>query len=104
MRQLPHLASLVERHKDDRFALIGVNTDEKKDTYFEGAEKHAVTWRSAWEPDYGLPRAWGIRAYPTTYLLDHEGRVRHVDLRHEQLDAAIAELLAELPDQGRRQR
>ena len=30
--------------------------------------------------------------------------VRHVDLQHEQLDAAIAELLAELPDQGRRQR
>ena len=31
MGEIPHLKALVERHKEDPFAIVGVNTDDDKD-------------------------------------------------------------------------
>lgn len=88
----------MERHKDRPFAIVGVNTDGDKDAYLKKAVEFGLTWRSAWQGSTGgpIPRRWGVRAYPTMYLLDAEHRVRYVNARGAQLDQAVETLLAEL--------
>ncbi len=98
----PHERSLVERLKDEPFALIGVNSDEnfeelKKKEFIE--EK--ITWRSfqnsAATP--AISEQWEVQGWPTLYLLDAEGKIRKKWLgspSEAALDAAIDGLLAEM--------
>jgi len=92
----------VERHKDRPFAIVGVNTDGEKAFYRQQNEEFGVTWRSAWQGSTSgpIPSQWGVRAYPTTFLLDARHRVRFVSPRGEELDRAIEELLEEAEAPG----
>ena len=98
MKEIPHLRTLVERHKNEPFALVGINTDSDRDMYKKRAAEMEVNWRSAWagSPGGDIPTAWNIQYYPSTFVLDAQGTIRHRNLRGEKLDAAVAELLAEL--------
>ena len=97
---IPHERSLVERLKDQPFALIGVNSDADKEYYFAEAEENGVSWRSFWNGPKGtsgpISGKWGVRAWPTIYVLDHEGVIRFRNVRGEQMDAAVDQLLAEM--------
>lgn len=97
MGEIPHQKALVERHKDEPFAIVGVNTDDDKDEYRKKLVEHGVTWRSAWQGSTGgpLPTKWGINSYPTIFVLDAEHVIRHVNARGEELGRVVAELLAE---------
>lgn len=77
------------------FALLGVNTDRDREKLKTQNEEAEITWRSFWDGSTSGPitKAWGVRAFPTMVVIDHEGVVRHRDLRGEELDAAIEELV-----------
>ena len=97
---LPHERSLVERMKDRPFALIGIDTDADDERYREQAAEAKITWRNAMEgsPGGAIPKRWGVRGYPTLYLIDAEGKVREVWLGNpgdEVLDRAVDALVAE---------
>jgi hypothetical protein len=38
---------------------------------------------------------WDVRYYPTIYILDVQGVIRHKDLRGEELEKAVNSLLKE---------
>lgn len=94
---LPHEVALVERLKNKPFALIGINTDDPK-TFAERAPKEKVTWRNVLDGGTGGPlcRAWGVRSFPTIYILDAKGRIRFMNLRDEAMENAVLRLLEEL--------
>jgi hypothetical protein len=97
---IPHERSLVERLKNEPFALIGINSDPDKDYYRSEGKANGVTWRSFWCGEKGthgtIPMTWGVTGWPTIYVLDREGRIRFKNVRGEQMDAAVDELLAEM--------
>jgi hypothetical protein len=97
----PHERSLVERLKNEPFALIGINSDTKLDELKPAMEKERITWRSFWNGPLGtsgpISTAWGVTGWPTIYLIDGEGTIRYINVRKEaELDAAIDTLIAEL--------
>lgn len=97
---IPHEKALVERMKNEPFALIGINTDSDKADYRKQQEKHGVTWRSSWEGSTSgaIPTEWGVSGYPTLYLLDHKGVIRKSWLGgpdEKELDELIEKLVAE---------
>ncbi|MBK7645446.1 MAG: hypothetical protein IPJ19_20805 [Planctomycetes bacterium] len=100
---IPHEKTLVERLKNEPFALIGINTDKDKDFYHQKAKELGVTWRSSWQGSTGgvLPRAWGITSFPTIFVLDAKGVIRYTNVRGEKMDAAVNALLAELKTEKR---
>ena len=100
MGEIPHQRALVERHKDEPFAIVGVNTDDDKDQYKKRLAEYGVTWRSAWQggTDGPIPKSWGINAYPTIFVLDADHVIRHLAARGEQLGRVVDELLAERKD------
>ena len=96
---VPHERSLVKQLADKPFALIGVNSDEDIEVARKSVEDLNINWRSFWNGEKGtlgpIATKWDIYSWPTTYLIDAKGIIRYKNLRDEELDAAIEELMAE---------
>lgn len=110
---LPHEKMLVERLKNEPFALLGINSDGPRDLDKSASPEeirkqtnayckklfaeNGVTWRNAIDLDTSGAWAskWNVSGWPTIYILDVEGRIRYRDLRDEQMEHAVMELLAE---------
>ena len=95
----PHERSLVKKLADKPFVLLGVNSDEDRENVKKVIEKEQMTWRSWWDggsTDGPIQTAYDVSHRPTMYLLDHEGKIRYVDVRDQKLEEAIDELLAQI--------
>lgn len=99
----PHERSLVESLKDKPFALIGVNSDKEKETYFSQVKENGISWRSFWCGEKGtqgpIPTKWNVKSWPTLYVIDHKGVIRHKWVGSPKgtiLDESIEALLAEM--------
>src|SRR5688572_33223586 len=95
----PHERSLVKRLEGKPFALLGINSDSKE-RLRKAMTKEKITWRSWWDggnTEGPIAKAWNVKGWPTIYVLDHKGVIRHRDLRDKELDDAIDTLLKELP-------
>ena len=95
----PHERSLVKRLANEPFALVGVNSDEKRDELKTVMQKESITWRSFWN-DGGtegpISTRWNVTGWPTIYVLDAQGVIRFKNKRGEALDKAVDALLAEM--------
>ena len=88
-----HERSLVKKLADKPFALVGVNTDDDLEMIRGVVKKKNLIWRSFWDGgDMSISQSYGISAFPTIILIDHEGVIREINPR--DLDGAIEELVA----------
>ncbi len=88
---------MVKRLADEPFALIGINSDGDRSVVNTILEREKITWRNVIDGNTSGPiaTAWNISGWPTIYVLDKEGKIRHRDLRDEDLEKAVVKLLAE---------
>jgi hypothetical protein len=105
----PHERSLVKRLEGKPFALIGVNSDGSKEALKTVIEKEKMTWRSFWDVSTSGPIAtrWNLSGWPTLYVLDHNGVIRHKWMGSpgdEALDKAIDELVKEAEGARKKER
>lgn len=98
----PHERSLVKRLADKPFVLIGVNSDKDLEELKPVLKEEQITWRSFWNGEKGtggpISTDWNVQGWPTLYVIDHNGVVRHKWLGspgNEVMDAAIEKLVAE---------
>jgi hypothetical protein len=98
----PHERSLVNKLKDEPFALIGVNSDSDLAAMKPKFKEEQITWRSFWNGEAGtggpISTEWGVQGWPTLYLIDAEGKIRRRwegSPGDEVLDAEIEKLVAE---------
>ncbi len=94
----PHERSLVARLADEPFTILGVNSDPAEN-YRSAIERENISWPSFWDGgDTSGPIAtkWGVRGWPTLYIIDHEGIIRDKDKRGEAMDEVVDRLLAEM--------
>ena len=96
----PHERSLVKRLESKPFVLLGVNSDGDRERLKDVLEKEQITWRSFWNGPQGtngpIAKKWNVRGWPTLYILDHKGVIRHKYVGSpgdEALDRAIDELV-----------
>jgi peroxiredoxin len=91
----PAERALVERFKGRPFALLSVSTDQNRATLQKSIDSGEITWRCWWEPGTTGPicAAWMVNSFPTTYILDAQGLIRHEGVRDEkELSKAIEAL------------
>ena len=98
----PHERSLVKKLADKPFVLIGVNSDPDLEKLKPRMEEEKITWRSFWNGKEGtggpISTAWNVRGWPTLYIIDHKGVIRHKYLGSpgdKVLDEAIEKLVRE---------
>ena len=100
----PHERSLVEKLASKPFALIGINSDRDKARLRPRLAAENITWRSFWNGPDGtsgpISKTWGVRGWPTIYILDHHGVIRAANKRGAAMDEVVEELLAELERDG----
>ena len=63
------------------FALLGINSDQDREKLKDVLKKEEITWRSFWNGPEGtggpISAEWNVRGWPTLYVLDHRGIIRH---------------------------
>jgi peroxiredoxin len=98
----PYERTLVERMRGRPFVLLGVNVDEDREKVRKQMNEQGITWRSWWdgrgeENTRGpIAEQFNVRGWPTLYLIDHRGIIRHKFLGtpgNERLNAAIDTLV-----------
>ena len=65
--------------------------------YKEKQKEMGVTWRS-FRNEGNTPRIsedWRVRSWPTLYYIDHEGVIKHKNIRGEkQMEEVLEEMIA----------
>jgi hypothetical protein len=98
----------VKKLADKPFALVGVNSDTDLKELRKRMEEEQITWRSFWNGKEGtggpISSAWNVRGWPTLYVIDHRGVIRHKYLGSpgdKVLDEAIEKLVREAEKDGK---
>jgi hypothetical protein len=97
---LPHEREMVKRLADQPFTLLGINSDSSRSALKEILEDEEITWPNIYNgpPGQGeIANRWNVHGWPTIYILDHEGIIRHRGLRNEAMEEAVVELIRKIP-------
>lgn len=90
-----HERALVERLKDQPFALVGYNFGDELEHIQDAVVENNLTWRSFFGgKDRTVPEKYAVQGFPTIVIIDAEGVIRSVG--HRTNDELIEELLAEM--------
>lgn len=78
VESVPELRSLHKRYSKDGtpFVLIGISSDGDEAEWKEFTAKNKMIWPQYRDHDRRIQRAFGVRAFPTYIVIDHEGIVR----------------------------
>jgi thiol-disulfide isomerase/thioredoxin len=103
MREVPHEREMAETYKGKPFAMLGIDCDGDKAAALKVMAKEKITWPN-WndgEPGEGpIVKAYHVRGFPTTYVIDPKGTIRHIGPTGSALDKAVDGLLAEMAANG----
>ena len=94
---IPHERELVEKLKGKPFVLISVSADEEKEALTKFLEKEKMPWLHWWEggKKTTLLKDWNVQFFPTIYVIDAKGVIRHKHVRGKKLDEAVEALVKE---------
>jgi thiol-disulfide isomerase/thioredoxin len=96
---IPHEKKLAARLERSRFAMVGINSDKDRGKAKKYLEEKGITWTQVFDGGTKGPidQAWRVNHWPTIYVLDAKGVIRYREVREAALDAAVDELLREVP-------
>jgi hypothetical protein len=97
---IPHEREMTKRLADQPFTLLGINSDGSRSALEQALKEQEITWPQVYDgtPNEGpIAKTWNVHAWPTIYVLDHAGVIRHRDLREQALEDAVVELLRKVP-------
>ncbi|MGM9428318.1 TlpA family protein disulfide reductase [Hydrogenophaga sp. MI9] len=76
--ELPTLQALPEWFGEDKVAVLALNFQEAGRTVRRFLETSGLKLPVALDANGDVTRAWGVRAFPTTVLIDRQGKPRQI--------------------------
>ena len=100
LKSLPKYNDLRREIGTDDFEIVAVNVDENTEDAKKFLAKHPVSYPIAKDPKGILPGVFGVKAMPTSYLVDKNGVVKYVHAAFkegdiEKLRVEIEKLIAQ---------
>jgi peroxiredoxin len=93
---IPHEREMVKKLEKKPFALISVSADDKKETLQEFLTKESMPWTHWWDGTSGpVMTAYKVEFFPSIYVIDAKGVIRHKHIRGADLEKAVEELIKE---------
>ena len=103
MADVPWVNGLQERYSGRAMAILGLNTDTVSyKAYAARTRASGISWRSSLETKRlgANVKLYGVWRFPTTIVVDAQGVIRGRGLSHEENEALIESLLAEVEGGG----
>jgi len=95
----PNVVKAYNTYKDKNFTVLGVSLDQpgKKDAWLKAIEQDGLAWTQVsdlkgW--DNAASKMYGIRGIPANFLIDPTGKIIAKNIRGEQLQSKLAEVLS----------
>lgn len=94
---MPHLQKLYDELRDRGLEIVAVNAFDSEERVRKYLQENGFTFKvvlGGSGEQYRVGRAYGVQSYPTSYLLDAQGRVvwREVGYNEAALRAALTKL------------
>jgi peroxiredoxin len=94
----PNVVRTYNKYKNKNFTILGVSLDREdgKNAWLAAIKKDGLTWTQVSDLKYwnNLAAAvYGVRSIPQNFLIDPTGKIVAKDLRGDDLDNKLAELL-----------
>jgi thiol-disulfide isomerase/thioredoxin len=94
LKELPRLKALYDRLDKSKIEFIGVVGDSHAEVLDKLIKKHDITWPQILiNPSDSIKDLYGIKSYPTTFLINQEGVIIAKNLNGEALETKIHELI-----------
>jgi peroxiredoxin len=95
-KEMPNVVKAYAKFKSKGFEIYGVSLDQEKDRWLEAIAKDGMTWPQVsdlkqWQSE--VVPLYSIQSIPYTILLDKEGKILAKNLRGEDLEKKLAEVL-----------
>ncbi len=94
----PNVVKAFNEYKNRNFTVLGVSLDQpgKKDAWLEAIQKDGLAWTNVsdlkfWDNE--VAKLYGVRGIPQNYLVDPAGKIVGKNLRGEELDKKLAEII-----------
>ena len=92
----PNVVAAFNKYKDKGFSVFAVSLDSKKEPWVQAIQKDGLNWPQVsdllfW--DSGPAKLYGIRGIPGNVLIDPSGKIIARNVRGEELEKKLAELL-----------
>ena len=94
----PNVVKVFNKYKDRNFHILGVSLDRpgQKDRWLKAIHEDHLDWTHVSDLQFwnnAAAKQYGIRAIPQNLLLDPEGKIIAKNLRGEELDQKLGELI-----------
>ena len=94
----PYVVQIYDKYQNQGFRIIGVSLDKNKMSWEKAIKDDGLHWPHVsnlkfWQEP--IAKLYGVMSIPQTFLLDKKGIIRAKNLRREQLEAKVKELLEE---------
>ena len=95
-QEMPNVIKAYNEYKEKGFAVVGVSLDNNKKAWKEAIQKLGIPW-----PQMSDLKGWqsagaalyNVRSIPATILIDQKGKIIAKDLRGEELEIKLKEIL-----------
>lgn len=96
-RENPAVVAAYKKYKDKGFAIYSVSLDQDKNKWINAIAQDGLVWKDhvsdlkGWKSQAAA--TYGVASIPAQFLLDKEGKIIAKNLRGEDLDRKLAEVL-----------
>lgn len=96
IQEFPNLKELYEKTDRNKFEIIGIVGDSPLNSLMDLIDKFSIPWAQILSTDLNkIKEAYGVQAYPTTFLINPEGTIVAKNLRGKELEDKILKLIGE---------
>lgn len=95
-KENPNIVAAYNKYKDKGFDILGVSLDRDKEAWLKGIEEDQLTWHHVSDLQYWqneAARLYGVNSIPHSVLLDKEGKIIAKNLRGQDLEEKLNELM-----------
>ena len=95
-KEMPNVIKIYSKFKNKGFEIYGVSLDQDKEKWMEAITKDGINWPQVSDLKYWdnvAARIYNVQGIPYTVLIDKDGKIIAKNLRGQELEKKIAEVL-----------